>query len=89
MQTLLPEWNPRERCTMQLLAMLTVLGSFMCAAAGCQPEGPTEQIHNQAEKTAEVIERTLNTPIEKAKSVEGILQKSAERTAELSQQVGE
>jgi len=25
---------------------------FMCAAAGCQPEGPTEQIHNQAEKTA-------------------------------------
>jgi hypothetical protein len=74
---------------MKQLAILIVLGWFTCTAAGCQREGPTEQIHNQAEKTAEVIERTLNTPIEKAKAVEGILQKSAERTAELSQQVGE
>jgi hypothetical protein len=74
---------------MKQVAMLIVLGSFMCAAAGCQREGPTEQIHSQAEKTAEAIERTLNTPIEKAKAVEGILQKSSERTTELTQQAGE
>jgi hypothetical protein len=74
---------------MKQMATLVVLGWFTYAAAGCQREGPTEQLSNQAEKTTGAIERTLNTPIEKAKAVERILQKSVERTAELSQQAGE
>ena len=74
---------------MKQMATRVVLGWFTCAAAGCQREGPTEQLSNQSEKTTGAIERTLNTPIEKAKAVEGILQKSVERTAELSQQAGE
>jgi hypothetical protein len=42
-----------------------------------------------AEKAAEAIERAINTPIEKAKAVEGTLQRAADRTAEQTQKAGE
>jgi hypothetical protein len=60
-----------------------------CGAMGCQRDNPTENVTTPAEKAAEAIERAINTPIEKAKAVEGTLQRAADRTAEQTQKASE
>ncbi|MDQ6733979.1 MAG: hypothetical protein M3Z35_07660 [Nitrospirota bacterium] len=60
-----------------------------CCVMGCQREGTTEKVETPTDKAAEAIERVINTPIEKAKGVEGTLQRAADRTAEQTQKAGE
>jgi hypothetical protein len=52
-------------------------------------ETSTEKVETTTDKEAEAIERVINTPIEKAKGVEGTLQRAADRTAEQTQNAGE
>ncbi|HKN87947.1 MAG TPA: hypothetical protein VJV04_13885 [Nitrospiraceae bacterium] len=58
-------------------------------SVGCQRDNPTENIATPTEKAAEAIERAIATPIEKAKAVEGTLQRAADRTAGQVEKAGE
>lgn len=48
-----------------------------------------DYVDKPVENSAETIERSINTPIEKARALQELLKQSADRTAELSQQAGE
>ena len=69
-----------------MTVMLLLVG---CAIMGCQRDNPTENIETPADKAAEAIERTITTPIEKAKAVEETLQRAADRMTEQTQKAGE
>ena len=69
--------------------MTVMLLLVCCAAVGCQRDNPAENVGTPADKAAEAIEHTITTPIEKAKAVEGTLQRAAGRTAEQTRNAGE
>ena len=73
--------------TARVISIILMLGS--CEVMGCQRETSTEKVETTTDKEAEAIERVINTPIEKAKGVEGMLQRAADRTAEQTQNAGE
>jgi len=73
--------------TARALSIICMLVS--CEVMGCQRETPTEKVEKARDTAAEAIERVINTPIEKAKAVEGTLQRAADRTAEQTQNSGE
>jgi hypothetical protein len=60
-----------------------------CVVMGCQRESPSEKVERPTDKAAAAIEKTIQTPIEKAKAVEGTLRGAAERTANQTQKAGE
>jgi hypothetical protein len=70
-------------------AMTVILLLVCCEAMGCQSDNPRENVDTPADKAAEAIERAITTPIEKAKAVEGTLQRAADRTAEQTQKADE
>jgi len=69
--------------------MTVMLLLVCCEAMGCQRDNSAENVGTPADKAAEAIERTITTRIEKAKAVEGTLQRAADRTAEQTQNTGE
>jgi hypothetical protein len=73
--------------TARVFSIIFMLGSY--GVMGCQRETPTEKVEKVTDTAAEVIERAINTPIEKAKAVEGTLQRAADRTAEQTQNSSE
>ena len=60
-----------------------------CVVMGCQRESPSEKVERPTDKAAAAIEATIHTPIEKAKAVEGTLQRAADRTANQTQKADE
>ena len=60
-----------------------------CVVMGCQRESPSEKVERPTDKAAAGIEATIHTPIEKAKAVEGTLQRAADRTATETKKAGE
>jgi hypothetical protein len=60
-----------------------------CMVMGCRQESPSGTVERPTDKAAEAIERTIVTPIEKAKAVEGTLQGAADRTATHTQKADE
>ena len=73
----------------QTARTISVLMLVSCGAMGCQRDNPIGNVETQTDKAAEAIERAITTPIEKAKAVEGTLQRAADRTAERTQKAGE
>jgi len=72
-------------CAKICLFMLFV----MTVSASCQREEPTEKAGAQPQQPAGVVERAVQQtidgikgPMDKARSVEGVLEKSAERVGE-------
>ena len=71
----------------QLLLVVYVV--LIVGAAGCQRETPAEKTGTQNTQPAGVVEQaaqqaidSIKTPMDKARAVEGTIEKSAEQTAE-------
>lgn len=73
--------------TTRVISVILMFAS--CEVMGCQRETPTEKVETPTDTVAEAIERAVHTPIEKAKGVEGTLQRAADRTAEQTHKAGE
>ena len=69
--------------------MTVILLLVGCEAMGCQRDNPAQNVETPTDKAAVAIERAINTPLEKAKAVDGTLQRAADRTAEQTQKAGE
>jgi len=73
----------RSQLLLLVYAVLTV------GAAGCQREAPAEKMGTQNTQPAGVVEQaaqqaidSIKTPMDKARVVEGTLEKAADQTAE-------
>jgi hypothetical protein len=71
----------------QLIFLVYVI--LIVGTVGCQQETPTGEAGTQNNQPAGVVEQaaqqainSINTPMDKARGVEGTLEKSAEQTAE-------
>lgn len=71
-------------------AMVFMSFALFCSVVmGCRQESPPETVERPTDKAAASIEGIIQTPIEKAKAVEGTLQGAADRTANQIQKAGE
>ena len=69
--------------------LLLVYMVLIVGAAGCQREAPAEKTGTQNTQPAGVVEQaaqqaidSIKTPMDKARAVEGTLEKAADQTAE-------
>lgn len=64
---------------MRQLVLAVIVVGISSLSLGCQRDDKMEHADKSAEKAVEAIERHMTTPVERAKAVEGLVQKSAER----------
>jgi hypothetical protein len=72
----------------QGLNLFLLMGLVAAASSACQKEAPTDKAGSQTPQAAGTIERAVQEsvegikgPMDKARAVEGTLEKAAERTA--------